>query len=490
MGAGCSSDLDNPFVYSGTGHHVPPLKIALVGDPEVGKTCVALRFLKNQFSPMYIPTKKAVIESTVRKLNVPGHTVVSLTLWDIPGREDIDLHKSYFRNLDAAIVVVDMTEQTSIEMAPVWRQTVLNNTFITHPVEDKAGQVHTTTMEETPVDKETFPILLLGNKFDVIEQRIQAERLKKMMAERAKVEKKSQEEEDKENQEIEENSRKIWSINGPMTEEEKPECVKFLEKTATDHNFHGSLMASARDGDGSVREAIQYLIRHVLETKFAVNKYKRKDKTSEQKKAKELEYEGLQLTNVKEFDHVFEMADVAVKKVALLRDYHHKSVTKLKEMCMQAQILESGETSLEDCIIALKRNIGDGAELKVKKDEDFCKLDTVSKDENFKPVKKMRTLLKLFHNEFAAVCKAIQAECPTIDSNLQTMDSRLNTMCEECWDVVAMVDNVPRSQAEIKEISATIEQNRAKMQHACLECRSAIQIVDDSKKKVKAAFLW
>ncbi|XP_033740049.1 uncharacterized protein LOC117327253 isoform X2 [Pecten maximus] len=490
MGAGCSSDSDNPFAYSGTGHHVPPLKIALVGDPEVGKTCVALRFLKNQFSPMYIPTKKAVIESTVRKLNVPGHTVVSLTLWDIPGREDIDLHKSYFRNLDAAIVVVDMTEQTSIEMAPVWRQTVLNNTFLTRPVEDKAGQVHTTTMEETPVDKGTFPILLLGNKFDVIEQRIQAERLKKMMAERAKEEKKSSEEEDKEKQEIEENSRKIWSINGPITEEEKPECVKFLEKTAVDHNFHGSLMASARDGDGSVREAVQYLVRHVLEAKFAVNKYKPKDKASEQKKAKELEYEGLQLTHVKEFDHVFEMADVAVKKVAMLRDYHHKSFTKLKEMCMQAQILESGETSLEDCIIALKRNIGEGAELKVKKDEDFCKLEIVSKDEDFKPVKKMRVLMKLFHNEFANVCKAIQKECPVIDTNLQTMDARLSTMCEECWDAVAMVDNVPRSQAEIKEISSTIEQNRAKMQHACLESRSAIQIVEDSKKKIKAAFLW
>ena len=47
-----------------------------------------------------------VIDSTetdVRKLNVPANTIVSLTLWDIPGREDMDLHKTYFRNLDAAI---------------------------------------------------------------------------------------------------------------------------------------------------------------------------------------------------------------------------------------------------------------------------------------------------------------------------------------------------------------------------------------------------
>jgi len=42
-------------------------------------------------------------ENVVSKVNVPAHTVVSLTFWDIPGREDMDLHQSYFRNLDAAI---------------------------------------------------------------------------------------------------------------------------------------------------------------------------------------------------------------------------------------------------------------------------------------------------------------------------------------------------------------------------------------------------
>ena len=60
-----------------------------------------------------------------------------------------------------------MTNQASIEMAPVWRQIILNNTYTTHAVEEK-GQIQTTTMEESPVDRETFPILLMGNKFDVV----------------------------------------------------------------------------------------------------------------------------------------------------------------------------------------------------------------------------------------------------------------------------------------------------------------------------------
>ena len=59
---------------------------------------------------------------------------------------------------------------SSIEMAPVWRQTILNNTFVTCPVKEAShgGQVKTMTMEEHPVNKETFPVLLMGNKFDVV----------------------------------------------------------------------------------------------------------------------------------------------------------------------------------------------------------------------------------------------------------------------------------------------------------------------------------
>ncbi|KAJ8314585.1 hypothetical protein KUTeg_006735, partial [Tegillarca granosa] len=385
-----------------------------------------LRYLKNQFSPMYIPTKKAVIESAVKKVNVPGHVVVSLTLWDIPGREDIDLHKTYFRNLDAAVVVVDMTDINSIEMAPVWKQTVLSNTVITHPVNESSnsGNIQTRTMEETPVDPDTFPVLLLGNKFDVVSKSTGSK---------------------------EEKERLIWSIDGPMKEEEKPECVKKLEKVASDNNFHGrnkqcliscSMMASSRDGDGSVKDALQYLIRHLLESKYAVKKWKLREQKEKKKRNKIIEYGGLDMIDVQQFDDTFKVADVLVKKVAMLRDYHNKSLTKLKESCMQAQILKSGENSLEDCIMALKRSVGENAEMKVKKDEEFCKLDVLSKDENFKLPKNIKSLLKVFHNE-----------------------------------------------DELNQISSTIEQNRAKMQHALLESRAAVDIIEDSKVKIKAAFL-
>ncbi|KAH3738656.1 hypothetical protein DPMN_045295 [Dreissena polymorpha] len=152
---------------------LPCMKIALVGDPGVGKTSILLRYLRNQFSPLYVPTKKVAIENVVRKVNVPAHTVVSLTFWDIPGREDMDMHKSYFRNLDAAIVIVDLTNKATVDMANVWRQTVVNKLTRTVPSDDNNNNGNQQTMKDIPVENPfDFPVLLLGNKLDIIETEI------------------------------------------------------------------------------------------------------------------------------------------------------------------------------------------------------------------------------------------------------------------------------------------------------------------------------
>lgn len=67
-------------------------------------------------------------------------------------------------------MIVDINDSESIEMAPVWKRIVVNNTFETSPVVESSegGKIETTTMEKKPVDPETFPVLLLGNKFDLV----------------------------------------------------------------------------------------------------------------------------------------------------------------------------------------------------------------------------------------------------------------------------------------------------------------------------------
>ena len=57
--------------------------------------------------------------------------------------------------------------------------------------------------------------------------------------------------------------------------------------------------------------------------------------------------------------------------------------------------------------------------------------------------------------------------------------------------MVAIGDNQqPRSKAEIDHIKDTIEENRARIQHACLEAKAAVNKVEDEKRKIKAAFIW
>ena len=37
------------------------LFLPMTGDPQVGKTSILLRYLRNQFSPLYLPTRKVAI---------------------------------------------------------------------------------------------------------------------------------------------------------------------------------------------------------------------------------------------------------------------------------------------------------------------------------------------------------------------------------------------------------------------------------------------
>ena len=43
------------------------------------------------------------IGNIVKHVNVPFETIVSVALWDLPGREEMDLRRSYYKDVDAAI---------------------------------------------------------------------------------------------------------------------------------------------------------------------------------------------------------------------------------------------------------------------------------------------------------------------------------------------------------------------------------------------------
>ncbi|XP_053396543.1 uncharacterized protein LOC123552688 isoform X2 [Mercenaria mercenaria] len=441
---------------------LPSLKIALVGDPGVGKTSILLRYLRNQFSPLYIPTKKVAIENVVRKLNVPANTVVSLTFWDIPGREDMDLHKSYFRNLDAAIVVVDLTNKATVDMANVWKQIVLNKLTKLVPTENsKNGE----PMQEVPVSPVNFPVLLLGNKFDIIEEEIYHDLAKRQVS-------------------------VSMDVNGEV--ELKHGAVDNLETVAEEHNFIGSVAVSSKQSDSSVTMAIQSLVRNILEKRNIPRKWRAvPEKPKPPKKDRPFIYDKLEKTDIEKQDEIIDKADAVVKETVVLRHYHTVSLARFQHECRKGGIVAEDEPSLEDCIFGMKTSARKGTNIKIVEDENFVKI-SVSFDSNkeIKQTKPWKRAYRIFHNEYVAVSKSIAKEGPKVYTALEKYDIAMEKMLQDYTEQLESTNESRGNNKELVAVTNKIVRNRAKIQHSMDEIQQAMKDVDLAAKKMSSVDLW
>ena len=95
----------------------------VAGDSGVGKSSIFLRYTKNQFDYTYKPTMSVCIETVVKPCPLSSHQhsgvgnhattqhskkppqAVVVSLWDLPGKDEVDLRKVYYKNLDGVIGV-------------------------------------------------------------------------------------------------------------------------------------------------------------------------------------------------------------------------------------------------------------------------------------------------------------------------------------------------------------------------------------------------
>ena len=123
-------------------------KFILLGDVAVGKTCIANKFVKNEFEDKYVCT--VGVEFKVKTLNLSTTTLADLQVWDTCGQEKFrTLTRQYYRDANGIILVFDLTSTKSFTEIESWLEEIKTN-FPT---------------------KNEVSILLIGNKSDLISER-------------------------------------------------------------------------------------------------------------------------------------------------------------------------------------------------------------------------------------------------------------------------------------------------------------------------------
>ena len=119
-------------------------KVVFLGDTAVGKSCLTVRFARNEYMEFEEPTIGAAF--LAKNIDYQGKKI-KLEIWDTAGQERYrSLAPMYYRGAKAAIVVYDITQQDTLAGAKSW-------------------------IVELQKNQPDCVIILVGNKFDLNETR-------------------------------------------------------------------------------------------------------------------------------------------------------------------------------------------------------------------------------------------------------------------------------------------------------------------------------
>ena len=122
------------------------IKLVLLGDSTVGKTNLVLRFTENRFSENSLPTLGYDFKSKI--ITLKSKKKAKLQIWDTAGQERfMSLSKSIFQRVDAIMLVYDITNIITFNNLENW-------------------------IKKIKEFNDTMPIMLVGNKTDLNEERI------------------------------------------------------------------------------------------------------------------------------------------------------------------------------------------------------------------------------------------------------------------------------------------------------------------------------
>ncbi|KAL4191176.1 hypothetical protein AMTRI_Chr07g28420 [Amborella trichopoda] len=109
-------NLENSAVFDAKNLRV---KLVLLGDSGVGKSCIVLRFVRGQFDP----TSKVTVGASFlsQTIALQDSTTVKFEIWDTAGQERYAaLAPLYYRGAAASVIVYDITSIESFHKAQYW----------------------------------------------------------------------------------------------------------------------------------------------------------------------------------------------------------------------------------------------------------------------------------------------------------------------------------------------------------------------------------
>lgn len=94
-------------------------KIIVVGDSNVGKTCLTYRFCEQKC--LSKPEATIGVDFRERTVSVDGE-LIKLQLWDTAGQERFrkSMVQHYYRNAHAVVIVYDVTKYSTFQSLPMW----------------------------------------------------------------------------------------------------------------------------------------------------------------------------------------------------------------------------------------------------------------------------------------------------------------------------------------------------------------------------------
>jgi len=100
------------------------LKIVMIGDSGVGKSCLLKRFTTNEFNDSYIST--IGVDFEIQTLFIDNKTV-KLQIWDTAGQERFhNITTSYYRGAHCIMLVYDVTNPDSFRNLTRWMGQIKN----------------------------------------------------------------------------------------------------------------------------------------------------------------------------------------------------------------------------------------------------------------------------------------------------------------------------------------------------------------------------